>query len=202
MRNSKFKFFQIITHIAALIPAALLVRDYTHNNLTFNPVQEAIFRTGKTALILLILSLSVTPVYIIFKFKQVISLRRPLGLYAFGYASLHGCIFIGLDYGFNWDYIKEAVFLKRYALVGFTTFLTLLPLAITSTKSWQRKLKKNWKQLHRLVYLSGILAIVHYVWLVKSDIKEPLTYGAVLLIILAIRLPFLRKPLSKFNLVR
>ena len=106
MRNSNFKFFQIITHIAALIPAALLVRDYTHNNLTFNPVQEAIFRTGKTALILLILSLSVTPVYIIFKFKQVIPLRRPLGLYAFGYASLHGCIFIGLDYGFNWDYIK------------------------------------------------------------------------------------------------
>lgn len=202
MRNSKFKFLQIFTHIAALIPAGLLVWDYTHNNLTFNPIQEATFRTGKTALILLILSLSVTPIYVIFKFKQVIPLRRLLGLYAFGYAALHGYIFIGLDYGFTWDYIKEAVFLKRYALVGFTTFLTLLPLAITSTKSWQRKLKKRWKQLHRLTYLSGILAIVHYVWLVKSDIWEPLTYGAVLLIILAIRLPFVRKPLSKLNLTR
>lgn len=202
MQYSKFKFLQIFTHIAALIPAGLLVWDYTHNNLTFNPIQEATFRTGKTALILLILSLSVTPIYVIFKFKQVIPLRRLLGLYAFGYAALHGYIFIGLDYGFNWDYVKEAVFLKRYALVGFTTFLTLLPLAITSTKSWQRKLKKRWKQLHRLTYLSGILAIVHYVWLVKSDIWEPLTYGAVLLIILAIRLPFVRKPLSKLNLTR
>ena len=202
MVNLKLNSLQVFTHIAALIPAGLLVWDNTHNNLTFNPIQEATFRTGKTALILLILSLSVTPIYLIFKFKQVIPLRRPLGLYAFGYAALHGYIFIGLDYGFNWDYIKEAVFLKRYALVGFTTFLTLLPLAITSTKSWQRKLKKHWKQLHRLAYLSGILAIVHYVWLVKSDIREPLIYGAVLLIVLAIRLPFVRKSLSKLNLVR
>lgn len=200
MRNLKLNYLQIFTHIAALIPAGLLVWDYTQNNLTFNPIQEATLRTGKTALILLILSLSITPLYLFFKFKQVIPLRRPLGLYAFGYAALHGYIFFGLDYGFNWDYIKEAIFLKRYTLVGFIAFLTLLPLAITSTKSWQRKLKKYWKLLHRLTYLSGILAIIHYFWLVKSDIRESLSYGAVLLILLAIRLPFVKRTISKFNL--
>ncbi len=202
MSKSKLKYLQIFSHIASLIPGALLLWDHTHNNLTFNPIQEATFRTGKTALILLILSLSVTPIYKIFKLKQLIPLRKPLGLYAFGYAALHGYIFFGIDYGFNLGFIKEAVFEKRYVLVGLTTFITLIPLAITSTKSWQRRLGKKWKQLHRLVYISSILAIVHYIWLVKSDIREPLAYGFIVLILLISRLPFILKYLRRLNLSR
>jgi sulfoxide reductase heme-binding subunit YedZ len=123
----------------------------------------------------------------------VIPARKWLGLYAFFYASLHFLIFIGLDYGFDWSLLYEAIFEKRYALVGFAALLILLPLAITSTQGWMRRLGKRWKSLHRWVYLAGILAVIHYVWVVKADIREPLAWGAVLGILLILRIPAVRK---------
>jgi len=122
-------------------------------------------------------------------------LRRPLGLYAFIYASLHFATFVWLDYGFDLDLLIEAVFAQRYVVVGFAAGLILLALAITSPRSVQKRLGKNWKLLHRLAYLAGILAIVHFAWLVK-DIRVPLRYGAVLALLLVLRIPRVRKTLS------
>ena len=190
------KKLQILVHVGALFPLAWLLWDYLRDDLTANPIQAVTLRTGKAALILLILALAATPVNTVFGFRPAIKYRRTLGLYAFFYASLHFLIFIGLDYGFNLKLIYEAIFEKRYALVGFAAGLILFALAITSTQGWKRRLRKNWKRLHRLVYLAGILVVVHYVWLVKSDIRVPLAYGAVVVLLLIARLPGVRRYLS------
>jgi sulfoxide reductase heme-binding subunit YedZ len=199
METLRKNWLRILTHVGALTPLAWLLWDYWFDQLTVNPIQDITFRTGKPALILLLLSLACTPVNTVFGFKQVLPLRKPLGLYAFMYVSLHFLIFVGLDYGFDWRLLQEAIFEKRYALVGFAAFLILLPLAITSTQGWMRRLGKNWKRLHRWVYLAGILVIVHYVWLVKSDIREPLLYGAAVVLLLALRLPSVRKAVANFR---
>jgi sulfoxide reductase heme-binding subunit YedZ len=195
MRKLKGHWLQILTHVAALLPLALLLWDYWQGRFIIDPVQEITTRTGKTALILLIMSLACTPINIIFGFKQVMRVRRALGLYAFMYASLHFLTFIGLDYGFDFDLIAQDILDQRYVLVGFAAGLLLLPLAIASTQGWQKRLNKNWKRLHQLVYLAGILAIVHFTWLVK-DIREPLRYGAVVALLLIARIPSIRKAVS------
>jgi sulfoxide reductase heme-binding subunit YedZ len=195
----KFTRFQIAVHIGSLIPLALLLWDYFADNLTVNPIQDITFRTGKAALVLLVLSLACTPLNAVFGFKAALKVRRALGLYAFLYVCLHFLTFIGLDYGFDLGLIYEAIFEKRYALVGFAAFLILLPLAITSMQWWMKRLGKNWKRLHRLVYVAGLLAVVHYVWLVKSDIREPLTYGAVVVLLLIARIPAFKKGVMKLR---
>jgi sulfoxide reductase heme-binding subunit YedZ len=188
----RFTSFQWLVHIGSWVPLALILVDYFRNNLTANPIQDITFRTGKTALVLLVLSLAATPVNTVFGFKPALKVRRALGLYAFMYIAIHLSIFVGLDYGLDWELIKEAIFEKRYALVGFAAFLLLLPLAITSTKGWMRRLGRNWKRLHRLVYLAAMLAVIHYVWLVKSDIREPLVFGGVVVALLVLRLSRVR----------
>jgi len=125
------KKLQILVHVGALFPLAWLLWDYLRDDLTANPIQAVTLRTGKAALILLILALAATPVNTVFGFRPAIKYRRTLGLYAFFYASLHFLIFIGLDYGFNLKLIYEAIFEKRYALVGFAAGLILFALAIT-----------------------------------------------------------------------
>jgi sulfoxide reductase heme-binding subunit YedZ len=195
MRKLKTNWLQILTHIAALLPLAWLLWDYWQGLFIIDPIREITTRTGKTALILLILSLASTPINTIFGFKQALRVRRALGLYAFMYVSLHFLTFIGLDYGFDLDLIGRTILDQRYVLVGFAAGLLLLPLAITSTQGWQKRLGKNWKRLHRLVYLASILAIVHFMLLVK-DIREPLRYGIVLALLLLVRIPGIRRVLS------
>ena len=189
MNFLKKHWLRIATHIGAWIPLAVLIWDFANDNLTANPIQEATFRTGKTALILLLLALACTPLNTLLGWKRLLPLRRPLGLYAFFYVCVHLLIFALVDYGLDWELIQQAIVEKRYVLVGFAAFLLLLPLAITSTKGWMRRLGKGWKQLHRLVYLAVSLAIVHFVWLVKADIREPLAYGAIVAALLILRLP-------------
>ena len=185
----------ILTHVGALLPLARLIWNFFHDQLTANPIQYITFQTGKSALVLLVLALACTPLNTIFELKSVVGLRKTLGLYAFLYATLHFLTFVGLDYQFDPELLKEAIFKKRYALVGFAAFLSLLPLAITSTKGWMKRLGKNWKRLHRLIYLAGLLAVIHFVWLVKSDVREPLAYGAVVFLLLALRLKTIRRTL-------
>jgi methionine sulfoxide reductase heme-binding subunit len=120
-------------------------------------------------------------------------------LYAFLYAVAHLFIFAGLDYGFDLSLIWAELAEKRFVLVGFAAFLILIPLAITSTKGWMRRLGKNWKRLHYGVYLAVILVIVHFVWLVKADIRRPLLYGAVVMLSLAFRLPPVRRWAAKLR---
>jgi sulfoxide reductase heme-binding subunit YedZ len=199
----KKRWLQILTHIAALLPLALLAWEAWQGRFLIDPVREITTRTGKTALILLILSLACTPMNTIFGFKQALRVRRPLGLYALMYAGLHFLTFVGLDYGFDFDLIGQGILDQRYVLVGFTAGLLLLLLGITSTRGWQKRLGKNWKRLHRLVYLAGILAIVHFMWLVK-DIREPLRYGAVVSLLLIVRIPVIRRAIStvRYQLMR
>jgi sulfoxide reductase heme-binding subunit YedZ len=111
------------------------------------------------------------------------------------YAGLHFSTFVGLDYGFDFDLLGQGILDQRYVLVGFAAGLLLLLLAITSTQGWQKRLRKNWKRLHRLVYLAGILAIVHFTWLAKDN-RVPLRYGAVVSLLLIVRIPVIRRAIS------
>jgi sulfoxide reductase heme-binding subunit YedZ len=199
METLKRNWLRLLTHLGSLIPLTWLLWDYFNNQLTVNPIQDITFRTGKAALILLVLSLACTPLNTLLGWRQLLPLRKPLGLYAFMYVSLHFLIFVGLDYGFDLELLYEAIFEKRYALVGFAAFLILLPLAITSTQGWMQRLGKNWKRLHRWVYLAGVLAVVHYVWLVKADVREPLVYGGIVGLLLLLRLPALRKSIAAWR---
>jgi methionine sulfoxide reductase heme-binding subunit len=192
-RKHEFTWLQVLTHLGALAPFVYLLWDYFNDNLSVNPIQDITFRTGKPALVLLVLSLACTPLNSLFGFRAALKLRRPLGVYAFLYVCLHLLTFVGLDYGFDTGLIYEAIFEKRYALVGFAAFLLLLPLFFTSTKGWQRRLGKRWKTLHQLVYVVAPLAVFHYLWLVKSDIRQPLFFGALVALLLILRVPVVKQ---------
>lgn len=193
MARRKIHWLQIVAHVGSLIPLAALIWAATTGGLTINPIQDITFRTGKAALWLLVLSLAVTPAQTLTGYRPLVKIRRPLGLYAFFYASLHFLIFVGLDYGFSWPLLQEAIFEKRYALVGFAALLIMLPLAITSTKGWMKRLGKRWKGLHRWVYVAGILVAIHYIWVVKADLREPLIFSAAIAILLLMRIPAVRR---------
>lgn len=191
-----YNWLRVLTHLAALFPLVALLWDGTHNQLTANPIQEITARTGKVSLVLLVLSLACSPFNTLFDVRQVLSLRRPLGLYAFMYASLHLLTFVVLDYGLDFGLIQEATVEKRYVLAGLAAFLALTPLALTSTKGWVRRLGKRWKRLHRLAYVAAALAVLHFFWLVKADRREPLLYGGIVALLLALRLSRVRQALT------
>ncbi len=136
---------------------------------------------------LLLLSLAITPIRRHFGWHQIIRLRRTLGLFAFGYATLHLATFVGLDHFFAWDAIAEDVFERPWVTLGSLAWLGLLPLAATSTRASMRRLGKRWGVLHRVVYVSAGCAILHYLWLVKVDYRAPLIHGALLAALLALR---------------
>ena len=191
-----------VVHFGSLIPLALLINDWVSDSLTANPIQYLTHETGKTALILLTMSLAVSPMVFITGKNYLSSMRRLLGLYSAMYASLHFSIFVGLDYFFDWELISDAIIEKPYVLAGFSAFLILSVMAITSTKGWKRRLKKKWKQLHRFVYVAGFLAVLHYVWLVKADIREPLAYGFAIGVLLVLRIPRIRRFISRWRETR
>ncbi len=189
----KRRWLLLAVHSGALLPLALLLWDASRGDLTANPVQAITLRTGKAALVLLTLSLVCTPLSNMTGLKAALKLRKSLGLYAFFYVALHMLSFTGLDFAFDIGLIQQEIVEKRYILVGFAAFILLLPLAITSTRGWMRRLGKNWKRLHRLVYPAALLAAVHYVWVVKADIREPLLYGSAIAILLMLRVPSVRR---------
>jgi sulfoxide reductase heme-binding subunit YedZ len=199
MRYLKSNWLKIVTHIGALLPLAWLIFDYWQGRLSFNPIQDITLRTGNYGLKLLVLSLAVTPVITVTGWRQLQPLRKWLGLYGFMYIVVHFYAFVWLDYRLNVTLLQEAIFEKRYALVGFAALVMLTPLAITSTKGWMRRLGKNWRRLHRLAYASVLLGVIHFVWLVKSDIREPLLYGGIVILLLALRLPAVRKPIINWR---
>jgi sulfoxide reductase heme-binding subunit YedZ len=187
-KKTQQRSLKLLTHVGALIPLLLIVWGLSQGQLGADPIREVTLRTGKAAITLLVLSLAVTPLKIWFGWKQFHPLRKILGLYAFFYVAIHLLIFVWLDYGLDLELILEATFEKQYALVGFVAFLILLPLAITSTRWAMRKLGKNWTRLHRWVYLAGILAVVHYLLLVKNAYTSPLIYAAILAVLLLTRI--------------
>ncbi len=175
-------------HPLALVPLALLLWRFKTDQLTANPIQFITHWTGNAALRLLLLSLAVTPVKRLAALPALNPLRKRLGLWGFFYASLHLTIFIGLDYFFDWQLLWEELSQKRYVLVGFTAWLLMVPLAVTSTRGWQKRLGRRWTLLHRSVYAVTPLAVIHFVWLVKSDYREPALYGIVVALLLLLRI--------------
>ena len=188
----------LVANVGAAVPLLWLVWDYSTANLSADPVRALELRTGKAALVLLVLSLAVTPVNTVFGFKPVLKIRRSLGLWAFGYVCVHLLVFLGLDYGFSLHYIlMDGLVTKPYIVVGFSAFLILLPLALTSTKGWMKRLGRNWKRLHKWVYLAGILAVLHYIWIGKLVLADPVFYAVSLTLLLTLRVPAVRKQISR-----
>ncbi|MDM8519900.1 protein-methionine-sulfoxide reductase heme-binding subunit MsrQ [Anaerolineales bacterium HSG6] len=199
----KKNWLWVTVHTLALLPLSFLIIDTASGNLSVNPIQKMTHITGETAIRLLVLSLACTPLNIIFGWRQVIPLRKPLGMYTFMYAALHFLIFIGLDYGFDAGLVWEATFEKQFALVGFLALALMIPLALTSNRWSMRRLGKNWKRLHQLVYLISILAVLHFLLSRKLTLDpEVLIYGGVILMLLAIRVPPIRKKITAYRRTR
>jgi sulfoxide reductase heme-binding subunit YedZ len=165
---------------------ALGIRAAT-GELGANPIETVTHATGEWALRFLMLCLAVTPLRRMTGWRMLTLERRTLGLFAFGYAALHFSTYVALDLGFEWAYLGEDILERPYITVGFATFLVLLALASTSTRAAARRLGRRWKQLHRLVYIAGVGAVVHFYWLVKADVQEPLVYAAGLAVLLGLR---------------
>lgn len=205
MRNflQRYTPLQVIVHLGAWFPFARLTVDFLTDNLSANPIQAMEQRTGRAAVTLLLLSLACTPLSSVFGWREPIRHRRALGLYAFLYAAIHVLIFMDLDYGLAWSLIGQTIFQKPYILVGAAAFLLLIPLAATSFDVWKMRLKKNWKRLHQVVYFTAPLAVLHYAWSKKGDlfslqgdILRPLVYALVLLLLMLLRLPAVKRPLA------
>ncbi len=189
MRRLKKYWLQILVHILVLMPLIILVSDFAQGQLTANPIQEIQLRTGRYALTLLVLTLACAPVYNVFGLKQALGLRRLLGLYTFAYAGLHFLNFVGLDYGFDFALIWEDIGTKRFVLVGFTALMILFTLAVTSTAGWKKRLGKNWKRIHQLIYGAALLAVLHFIWQTKLDLRVPFIYTGIVVLLLVVRIP-------------
>lgn len=198
-RKRQTQLLRYAAHLGALIPFALLLFDWQTDGFGPDPVREITLRTGKAAIILLVASLAVTPLKLIFGWNQLHPLRRILGLYAFGYVSLHLLTFVWLDYGLSWALIQEAIFEKWYALVGFGAFLILLPLALTSSQWSMKKLGKRWTKLHKWVYLAGVLAVLHYILLVKNTYTQPFIFASILAVLLLVRLAPIKQQVIRWR---
>jgi len=197
---------QIIVHIYAWSALVHLLFDLATGNLSANPIQELEQRTGRHAITLLILSLACTPLNTLFKWSEPLKRRRALGLYAFMYATIHVIIFIDLDYGLAWSLILQTIFEKPYIIVGMLSFLMLIPLAFTSFDLWKKRLGKNWKRLHKIIYLIAPLAVLHYAWGKKGDffrlqgeIILPLIYALIVILFLVMRIPQVRKTVASLR---
>jgi sulfoxide reductase heme-binding subunit YedZ len=185
--NSKWS--KPVIFLLCLAPLVALGWRALHGELTANPIEFITHATGDWTLRFLIITLCVTPFRKILHLPELIRFRRMLGLFAFFYACLHFTIYIWLDKFFDLSEIWKDIAKRKYITVGFTAFLLLIPLAITSTAGWIRRLGgKRWQQLHRLIYFSATLGVIHYYWLVKSAIIRPLTYGAIVAVLLLWRL--------------
>ncbi len=178
-----------VLFVLCSVPLAWLVWDGVTNNLGANPVETVRRYTGDWTLRFLLIALTVTPLRRLSGWHVVIRLRRMLGLFAFFYACLHFVSYIWLDQFFMWDAIIEDILDRPYITVGVASFLLLIPLAVTSTNGMVRRLGgRRWQRLHQLVYVIAVLGVIHFLWLVKSDISEPVIYGAILALLLGFRL--------------
>lgn len=187
--NKKQIFWlKVFVFLLVLVPLIRLVWLGLHDNLSANPVEFVERSTGFWALFILLATLSLTPIRLITGRAWPIQLRRMLGLFMFFYACLHITTYAWLDYSFDWVDISKDIIKHPYVLVGFSAFVLTIPLAVTSNNAMVRLLRERWKQLHQLVYLIAILGVIHFWWLVKKDIREPLLYASILVVLLGIRI--------------
>jgi methionine sulfoxide reductase heme-binding subunit len=173
--------------IVALVPLAFLVYRMATGGLTANPIEDVTHRTGFAALTLLMAALAVTPTRRLTGWNALAPVRRTFGLMAFFYAAVHFVTYL-FDQSFSLGYIVEDVAERPWVTVGFAALLLLVPLAVTSTRGWIRRLGKRWQKLHRLVYVAAGLAVLHHLLLVKQDLRQPLIFAAVFAVLMALRL--------------
>ena len=194
-----------VLFLLCALPFCVLVYNGFTNNLTANPIKEITHFTGEWALRFLLITLSITPLRKITRRNALIRFRRMLGLFAFFYACLHFSTYLVLDQFFDWNEIVLDVAKRPYITVGFTAFVLLIPLAVTSTNKMAQRLGNNWRRLHSLIYPIAVLVIFHYLWLVKADILPPLIYGLILCLLLVLRWPGLhlgKRPVLRHTLSR
>jgi sulfoxide reductase heme-binding subunit YedZ len=183
------KWLKVPVFVLCLVPAGLLVWGFLHDDLTSNPVEYIQHNTGDWTIRFLIITLAITPARKIFKMPAFIRYRRMLGLFAFFYGCLHFTTYLWLDKFFDVHEMWKDVAKRKFITVGFAGFLMMVPLAITSTAGWIRRMGgKNWLLLHRLIYFSAIAGVIHYAWLVKSDERKPIQYGVLVGSLLLYRL--------------
>lgn len=200
-RNSRLALYKVIVFLLCLIPFLWLVVDTVTDNLGANPIETLHFRLGDWALRFLCITLALTPIKLLTGQSWPLRYRRMMGLYSFFYATLHFLVYIGLDLSLSWEQFIDEIPKSPYILVGLLTFLILSILAATSTKSMQKRLGKNWKKLHRLIYLAAGSAVVHYFWLVKADYREPLLYAAIIFLLLSVRVVYVLKKNDRRKIV-
>ncbi|WP_255556296.1 sulfite oxidase heme-binding subunit YedZ [Methylococcus sp. Mc7] len=174
--------------LAALIPLARLGAGAALGTLGANPIEKIIRTTGYWTLSFLLITLAVTPLRILLRQPWLVRLRRMLGLFAFFYGTLHFTGYLVLDQFFDWPAILKDIAKRPFITVGFPSFVLLIPLAVTSTDAMMRRLGgKRWQRLHRLVYVSSVGGVIHYLWLVKKDISDPLRFAILLTVLLGFR---------------
>ena len=176
--------------LLCLLPLVRLVWLGVQDNLSANPIEFIERSTGFWALFILLVTLSLTPIRLITGRAWPLQMRRMLGLFMFFYACLHVIIYLWLDFAFDWADITKDIAKHPRILVGFAAFVLTIPLAITSNNAMIKRLRERWKKLHQLVYVVAILAVVHFWWLVKKDIREPLFYALILTLLLGVRIYF------------
>jgi sulfoxide reductase heme-binding subunit YedZ len=182
------KFYKIVIFINSLVPLALLVWDAFNQKLGANPVEFSLRTTGVLALVFLLITLAITPLRKWTRRNELIKFRRMLGLYSFFYAFLHLAIYFGFDRSLSLTGTLGDILQRPFIAVGMTAFFLLIPLAITSTNKMIKRLGgKRWQQLHRLTYICAILGVIHYYWIVKSDITYPLLFAFITAIFLGYR---------------
>ena len=191
------KYFKPGIFFLSLVPFIVIVYKIYFNQLGPEPVKEITHHTGEWTLIFICLTLSMTPLKRLTNLTIWIKFRRMLGLFIFFYATLHMLTYVVIDYRLDFSSISKDILTKRFIFVGFAAWLLLLPLTLTSSRKAVMFLKDKWKKLHRLIYLIAILGVVHFLWLVKFDITEPLIYAAIILVLLLFRVKF--KKVEKIN---
>ena len=186
------KRLRILTFLVCLIPFVLLLLKVLQNDLGPDPAKELALETGEWSIRFLLLALAMTPLRHLSGRMEFAQRRRMVGLFALFYASVHFLVWVIFLLGLRWGAILEEVVERPYITIGFSSFLILIVLGATSPRVMVRKLGKNWRRLHRLVYVAGVLAIIHLVWIVRTDLSEALVYGAILAVLLGWRIVFAR----------
>ena len=188
-------YFKPAVFLLSLWPIYIIAYQLINNKLGPEPVDRVINHFGEWTLIFVLLTLSMTPLKIITKSLEWIKFRRMLGLFTFFYASIHMLSYVGLDYRFDFEPLFNDVLKKKFIFIGFSAWLLLIPLAITSSDKMVRILKNNWKKLHKLIYVISIFGVLHFIWLSKTIFFKPLIFLIILIILLLFRINF-----KKFNL--
>ena len=190
------KYFKAFIFFLCLWPIGIIISNIYYNDLGAEPVKKIMNHFGEWTLIFICLTLAMSPLKRITNLSFWIKFRRMLGLFVFFYATIHLLTYVGLDYRFDWQPIFNDVLKKKYIFIGFSAWLLLIPLAVTSSQKMIKILKHNWKNLHRLIYVIAIFGSLHYIWLSKTIFFKPLIYTTIIVVLLALRIKIKKRDIN------